>query len=86
MDAEKMRKIRFWIGINLGGTIVTAINKKALREDIERQGKANFKGTKIRLFEIDYKNHADLAAKMLGASIDSLMVCGYAKVVSEYDA
>lgn len=86
MEETKVRKIRFWIGVNSTGGIVTAKNKKLLREKIDVEGKEGFKGTKIRQIEVQYDDHADLALKLMGGTVDSLMVAGYASVVSEYDA
>lgn len=86
MENAKVRKIRFWIGTNHGGTAVTARNKKLLRDQINAQGKENFKGTKIRQFEVQYDDHADLALKLMSSSSDSLMMSSYASVISEYDA
>lgn len=86
MADEKMRKIRFWIGVNRENQAVTAHNKKVLREKIEATGKESFKGTKIRQFEVEYSDHSDLALKLMGATPDSLIITGKGKVLSEYDA
>lgn len=86
MEDTKVRKIRFWVAITLSGKMHTAKNKKLLREEIEKFGKENFKGTKIRQLEVSYEDHADLAFKLLGQTPDSLMMFAYTKVISEYDA
>lgn len=83
---EKTRKIRFWAGESVTGTKVTAMNKKLLREAIASKTEDNFKGTKIRMLEVPYSTHADLAATLLGSSVDSLLISGQASVISEYDA
>lgn len=86
VKVKEPRKIRFWIGTSTGGTTVTAVNKKLLRAKIDNASQEDFKGTKIKQFEISYSDHADLALKLMGASISSLSLTSYAKCNSEYDA
>ena len=77
--------MRFWVGESKTGLIITAKNKKILRDKVE-PNKESFKGTKIRQFEVSYTDHADLAIKLMGSNMGALVVGGYATVVSEYDA
>ena len=85
-EETKMRKMRFWAGTSADGVeTVTAKNKKVLREKIELST-LNYKGTKIRQFEVLFESWDDLASKLLGRNVNDLILADFANVCSEYDA
>lgn len=86
MEGKKGRNIKFWAAQSVDGQLVTAQNKKLLREAIAAHS-SNFKGTKIMFLEVKFEKHHDLASKLMGKNLSNLLTdTTNVSVISEYDA
>lgn len=83
---EKVRKFRFWATQNQGKTLVTGKNKKSLRESITQIGAEQFKGEKLKLFEVGYTDSSHLASILMGSNFETLSQHPSVNVLSEYEA
>lgn len=80
------RRMAFWAALSLSGILTTAKNKKLLRQSIDEGGKENYKGTKIRQFEVFYHDHAHIAATLAGFDYDTFANLPNVNMISEYEA